>query len=209
MHGQSHTRGNMQLFLLPGSGVPSSGQPQDVSTMCMVIATWSVLYSQRTRLSRKQQQPLLSFLHSSSCKILNYITTFLCFSSLVSLYIHYQYWYLSFHFPETLKVRCCNTTFVADCNFNIVVIVAYLPFLFFLLVLLLLKLTVDIVLFGFFFSSFPLRFWSASTSERFSHPYKQCFVPLLNWRKISQSILILDQRPRWHTARYFLWYNLL
>ena len=38
----------------------------------------------------------------------------------------------------------------------------------------------DIVLFGFSLSGFPSRFLTVSVGERFSHPYKGCFVLLLN-----------------------------
>lgn len=86
---------------------------QDVLTMCMVIATWFAPYSQRTRLSRKQQQPVLSFLFTSpSCKTLNDIISSLCFTPLVSLYIRYQYSYLSFSlswYVENYKLLQYNT----------------------------------------------------------------------------------------------------
>ena len=44
----------------------------------------------------------------------------------------------------------------------------------------------DIVLFVFFLSSFLSRFLKRSTRERFSHPYKECFVFTSNWYEISQ-----------------------
>ena len=40
-----------------------------------------------------------------------------------------------------------------------------------------------------------------STRERFPHPYKECFVSLLNRCGISQSTPLGTQRPCWHTAR--------
>ena len=44
---------------------------------------------------------------------------------------------------------------------------------------------------GFPFQASPQGFSNTSTRERFSHPYKECFVLLPNRREISQSIPVL------------------
>ena len=50
----------------------------------------------------------------------------------------------------------------------------------------------DMVIFGFFLSGFPSKVYNASAGERFSHPYKKCFVLLSNRCGISQSTPLRD-----------------